>query len=306
MDLETKQSTLDIKPDHVGSRLDVVLADALQLSRSQSRKMLANGQVTLNQRIMTERDKGRTLAADDELCITGITDPAEHKPIAESELTLDVLAETNDYIAVNKPAGMPVHPLEPGETGTVLNAVIARYPQIAGVGEGALRCGVVHRLDTDTSGVLAFALTDDGFEQLRQAFTMHTTQKIYRAVVMGHLLGSGEESVHLVVAQHRPARVAVTDDADTAGARECRLAWRALAHGNGRTLIEVDLHTGFLHQIRATFAARGCPVLGDNRYGGQAADATRLMLHATSLRACALEATSPMPVEFEQALEAKR
>lgn len=293
---------IEITQLYVDQRLDVVLAMALSLSRSQARALLGTGQVLLNHRVMTPNDKGRNIAAHDRLAVVGVTDPRQIKPIANPALPLTVLTQGKDYLVVEKPAGVPVHPLEQDETETVLNAVIARYPRIAGIGEGSLRCGVVHRLDTETSGALAFALSEERFRRMRRAFSRHTTRKIYRAVVMGTLEGHGQEAVDLVVARHSPARIEVTNNPKEPGARRCTLDWRALDHGAGRTLLEIDLHTGFLHQIRATFAARNCPVVGDGRYGGAAPDAARMMLHAMTLRIGEIEAICPMPLVFYHAI----
>src|SRR5690606_15669336 len=115
----------------------------------------------------------------------------------------------DDFVVLDKPAGMPVHPLAPGEEGTLLNAVIARWPAIDGVGEGGLRSGVVHRLDVDTSGALVMATTHDRWLTLRKAFAAHRTQKQYVAIVRGHPPEKGEHRAYLTIARHRPARVKV-------------------------------------------------------------------------------------------------
>lgn len=296
------ETSIEITSDYVDQRLDFVLANALSLSRSQARALLKARQVVLNDHVQRLSDKGRCLAQNDRVVIYGFTDPKRLVPLANPSIPLHVLTEGQDYLIVEKPAGMPVHPMKRDETETVLNTVIARYPQIAGIGEGSLRCGVVHRLDTETSGALAFALSESRFQSMRLAFSEHQTRKVYRAVVAGLLKGRGEEMLNLVVAQHSPARVAVTHDPNQPGARRCTLEWQTLKQGKDRTLVEIQLHTGFLHQIRATFAARGFPVVGDARYGGTAADVGRMMLHAMTLEVDGVQATSPMPLEFDQAL----
>ena len=119
---------------------------------------------------------------------------------------------------------------------------------------------------------------------LRKAFATHAVRKLYRAVVWGPLQGERREELDLVVAQHQPALVRVAATPDSRGARRCALHWRSLAVGADRTLIEVSLETGFLHQIRVTMAHLGHPVVGDLRYGRADDPAPRLMLHAMSLR----------------------
>jgi len=180
---------------------------------------------------------------------------------------------------VNKPAGMPIHPLKPGETSTLLNTVIARYPQIHSLGEGGLRSGVVHRLDLGTTGVVAFALDTATWHTFRQAFVDHTTRKTYRALVHGHPPSQGHQECPLRIARHKPAHVVVGPGHDQ---RLCRLAWRVRHLLTDAAEIEVDLETGFLHQIRVMFAHMGHPLLGDTQYG--AVDRwPRPMLHATCL-----------------------
>ena len=291
---QVDQKTVEVTEDAVG-RLDVWLAATLSISRRQVRAALERGQVKVNDQLVGAADKGCLLAAGDRVVVIGETDEQCMHPLPDKQ-DLDIIAQGNDWLVVNKPPGMPVHPLEPDETGTLLNQVVAHYPQIIGVGEGGLRCGVVHRLDVDTSGVTAFALTQERWEQLREAFSEHRAEKIYRAIVSGRLRGSGKERVRLVVAEHRPALVKVVDK----GGRWCSLSWRVLrcfpSEVGEVTALEIKLETGFLHQIRVTFAAMGHSVVGDNRYGGVAA--TRLMLHAQRLRVGPVTGEAALPEGF--------
>ena len=130
------------------------------------------------------------------------------------------------WLAADKPAGMPVHPLAEDETGTLLNAVVARHPEVQGVGEGALRSGVVHRLDVDTSGVMLVARDQGTWQRLRDAFTARQVEKVYRALLLGRLQGEGAVSVGLLTARHRPARVRVArpEEAESRAVRQARSA----------------------------------------------------------------------------------
>jgi 23S rRNA pseudouridine1911/1915/1917 synthase len=296
-----------VDPRLAGSRLDVVLARELGISRAEARRLLGRGGVRLGAREVGPRDKGEPVHAGAELVVPEWTPPASRAPEPEPEAPLTVLAEGRGWVAVDKPAGVPVHPLAPGEGGTLLNALVARRPGVLGIGEGGLRCGVLHRLDVDTSGALLFATDDVHWKRLRHAFRTHAVRKLYRAVVAGALEGEGEERVRLAVAQHRPARVRVVaerDDPEGGGpGRPTRLHWRALRALRGATLVEVDLGTGFLHQIRAVFAHRGHPVLGDRAYGGPDADvARRQLLHASRLAYGEIDVRSPDPADFADAL----
>ena len=158
-------------------------------------------------------------------------------------------------------------------------------------------------LDTDTSGALVVATEQARWLELRSAFKERRARKTYRAIVQGHLTGGGLEVMHLVVAQHKPARVAVTEEQP--GARRCSLSWKAVERLNGATLLEINLKTGFLHQIRVMFAHLGHPVLGDVTYG-KGDEAPRQVLHAARLEVADVKAESPDPPDFLGMLESLR
>lgn len=294
---------LRVEPSDTGRRLDVFLAERLELSRAQARRLLARGAVRVDGRTTSERAKGERVVAGATLEILPFLRPEERRAVAQPELPLEVLAEGPGWLALDKPAGVPVHPLEEEETGTLLNALIARRPEIHGVGEGGLRSGVVHRLDVDTSGVLLWATDAPTWERLRAAFSAHEVEKVYRAIVVGRLEGAGELALGLVTARHRPARVRVVEAAElshTRGARLGELAWRTLAVGADVTLLEVRPRTGHLHQIRASLAHLGFPIAGDRTYGApdDPTGAQRQMLHAARVAWGDVAAESPDPPDF--------
>jgi 23S rRNA pseudouridine1911/1915/1917 synthase len=194
---------------------------------------------------------------------------------------------------------MPVHPYSTRERHTALNALATCRPEILGVGEGALRSGVVHRLDVDTSGVLVFATAQEVWERLRSAFRERRMVKVYRAIVAGRAEGEGHVEVGMVVARRTPARVRVTE-----GGRRVELTWRALETVGEATLVEVRPRTGFLHQIRAALAHLGHPLVGDVGYGGPDAPCgiERHLLHASRLEGAGIAAAAPDPADFQAAL----
>lgn len=291
------------RPEDAGQRLDAFLCARLSLSRAAARRLLDAAQVRYNGR--PAREKGVILAAGDRVRVDDAG--GEDAPLAEPDAPLAVAAQGEDWVVVNKPAGTAVHPLRPRERGTVLNALASRFPQIVGVGEGGLRSGVVHRLDVDTSGVLLFALTQPAWQRLREAFTSRGIVKQYLAIVHGELRGGRDESLHLTVARHRPALVKVVDAARAgeSGVRRCTLAWHGLAASRTASLIEVDLGTGFLHQVRVMLAHRGHPLVGDTAYGGEPiAGAARPMLHARRLKWEAIDAHASPPEDFAAACAA--
>lgn len=288
--------------DWDGARLDRYLTDALGASRSQVRQLLARGGVSVDDRVVGSSAKGSPLRAGSRIEVARFRHPAARRPIPDPESPLLILAEGEGWIAVDKPAGTPVHPLDEAERGTLLNALVARRPEVLGVGEAGLRSGVVHRLDVQTSGVLLFATREERWESLRRAFRRHRVWKGYRAVVAGELAGEGDLALHLAVTRHRPARVRVRPEG-ASGSRMTVLHWRSLERNRRATLVEVEPVTGFLHQIRVALAHLGHPVVGDAVYGGDSASAApRLMLHAAAVRFSEIDVRSPDPLEFREAL----
>lgn len=261
--------------------------------------------VRVDGRRVTQRDKGRVVHLRTAIEVSDAVRDADAVPVATPDVVIDVLAERDGLLIINKPACVAVHPLQPGETGTLLNAAVARWPGIVGVGEGGLRSGVVHRLDVDTSGALAIAITQDAWQRGREAIESHTAVKRYHAIVHGALEGSGREVMQLVVAQHKPAKVRVVTDTQhaPAGARQCDLRWSAMESLADHTLVEIELGTGFLHQIRVMMAAIGHAVVGDSLYGAADTLAPRQMLHARELTIAGLTGQAAYPADFQNTLQ---
>jgi 23S rRNA pseudouridine1911/1915/1917 synthase len=291
-----------VGPAEAGRRLDVFLAERLGLSRAQVRRLLGRGAVAVQGRVARGRDKGRSLASGDAVEVAPYRPPSDQRVAPEPELPLRVVGEGPGWLAADKPAGMAMHPYEEGETGTLLGAVVARRPEVHGVGEGGLRSGIVHRLDVDTSGVVLVASDAEVWQRLRRAFQDHRVEKVYRAVVAGRVESEGRADVGVCMARHRPARVRVVPEAERAGARgvwPVRMTWRPLEVRAGESLVEVRPETGFLHQIRVVLAAAGHPLLGDRTYAPRvvAARAPHHLLHATRVAFEQIEAEAPVPDE---------
>jgi len=289
-----------------GRRLDAFLAAALGVSRAAARRVLQAGGVRVDGRAAPLAAKGRALCSGQrvEVQAGAAAPPCALRPQPAPELPLRLLAEGPGWLAVDKPAGAPVHPLLPGERGALLNALVARRPEVIGVGESGLRSGVVHRLDVQTSGVLLFATTEERWRELRGAFHRRRIAKWYRALVHGRMQGEGELALHLTVAQHRPARVRAAPPG-AARSRLCTLHWRALTQLRGATLLEVRPRSGFLHQVRASLAHIGHPLLGDTAYGAAPTPGiSRHMLHAARIAWLDIQAQSPTPPDFTAAQNA--
>jgi 23S rRNA pseudouridine1911/1915/1917 synthase len=184
-------------------------------------------------------------------------------PVPQPELPLELLHIDVAMIAVCKPAGPPSHPLRAGETGTVANALVARYPECAGAGRDPREAGLVHRLDRGTSGVLVAARDAGTWQTLREAFSAGEVDKHYLAVAAGAVTDGSCD------APLRPAgqRAALARPGER-GSLPAFTSWRAVATGPGVTLLAVTAATGRMHQVRAHLAASAAPLLGDPLYGG--------------------------------------
>ncbi|MCA9836509.1 MAG: RluA family pseudouridine synthase [Trueperaceae bacterium] len=284
-------------------RLDKFLAETLELSRREVQLLLGAEVVWVNRQRVSEKAKGRILEPGLSIEIESL-EPLSTQILTNTSKTLTVLYEDSEYLIVDKPAPMPVMPLRTSETETVLNFLIPHYPELQGVGDGGLKSALVHRLDNETSGCLMLARNQVAWERAREAIQAKESYKTYRAIVAGQLDGQGQERVLLEISSHRPAKVRLASQ-ESKASRLCYLSWRVLQTFNSASLVEVDLGTGFLHQIRVIFAHMGYPLLGDTLYG-QAQEKQRInrhMLHASRLKVLEREAYSPDPADFQSLLE---
>ncbi len=182
---------------------------------------------------------------------------------APEDLPLELLLVDDDFVIVNKPAGMVVHAGAGHARGTLVNALLHRLGKLSGAG-GALRPGIVHRLDKDTSGALVVARNDKAHEHLAEQFRSRNVRKIYLALVHGKMpRDSGTISLPISRDPHRRTRMTARESKG----RHARTDWRVIARLDRCTLVEAVLHTGRTHQIRAHFAAIGHPIVGDTLYG---------------------------------------
>jgi 23S rRNA pseudouridine1911/1915/1917 synthase len=300
-----ESTRIEVSEEDGGQRLDRYLADQLAISRARVRHLLEVGRIRLGARTLALSDKSHSTLPDEVFEIEGSILATDERPIPRPDLALDVRAEGRGWLVIDKPAGCGVHPLRPDQDDTVLNAVLARHPEIYGVGEGGLRSGVVHRLDVDTTGALALATNEQLWKRLRGAFSEHRVRKTYLAIVAGRFEARRRIDLSLAVKQHSPARVGVV----TSGGTACRLRVtpeRVFAHAS---LVEVELETGFLHQIRASLAHIGHPILGDVEYGAPSAEtigieASRPMLHATQLLVDEIAVRIDPPADFQAIVDA--
>ncbi len=229
-------------------------------------------------------------------------------PVPAPELALDVLHADARLLALNKPPGQPSHPLRPGETGTLANALVARFPECAAVGRDVREGGLVHRLDRGTSGVLLAARDMEAYQATRRAFAAGEVAKSYLALVAGSAR-DGEMDAPLVQ-RGRRSLLAHFGDPD---ALEAVTRWRVMATASGVSLLEVTAKSGRMHQVRAHLAAAGHPLAGDPLYGGpETVGGQRVehpFLHARSIAlphpdGGRLEVDAPLPDQRAAALVA--
>jgi 23S rRNA pseudouridine1911/1915/1917 synthase len=258
----------DVAPEEAGQRLDrVVTAHCPELSRTRVQELIEAGLVFIDGRAATKGSQN--LRGGERI----VLDARERPPLrAEAEsISLEILYEDEDVIAVNKPAGMTVHAGAGNPRGTLVNALLGRGQSLSQSND-LLRPGIVHRLDKETSGVILVAKNDAAHAKLGEAFRRRAVKKTYIALVQG-LLPAASGRIELAIGRdpRRRTRMAAVPKSRPGAvlrtAREARTDWRALARIDSMTLVEIQLHTGRTHQIRVHFSALKHPVVGDTLYG---------------------------------------
>jgi 23S rRNA pseudouridine1911/1915/1917 synthase len=262
-------------------RLDRAVAKLFGVSRGRAMEWIAEGRVRIDGK---RAPKGTPVQAGARISVVR---PPPDQPIAQPDLAIRIVHADAHVVVADKPAGMPSHPLKAGETGTAANALVGRFPELARVGPSPREGGLVHRLDTDTSGLLLAARTDAAHAMLRAQFVARTVEKGYLALVGGEIHAGGEIALPLLHDPRDPRRMQAASDPGYAaehGARAAITRFLPLERRGGFTLLEVEIPTGVMHQIRAHLAFIGHPLAGDELYGGpQLPGLSRHFLHAARL-----------------------
>jgi len=282
-------AALVVEAGEAGLRLDAFLARRkLAASAAEARRAVAAGVVRVNGR---RAKKGLHLEPGDQVDV-GEGPALSHILVPTPELELGVLYQDGDIIAVDKPAGVPSHPLRAGDTATVASALVARFPECATASPDAREGGLGHRLDVATSGVLLAARRREAWHRLREALSAPLCEKLYLAETRGCFPTADGVPGEFVLPGPRPGSFVVTAPVGRRGRRGSRVRL-----GSGRAplparteitlleprasaaLVEARLQRGRAHQVRAHLAFLGIPVVGDPIYGEPAADNV-LRLHA--------------------------
>lgn len=280
-----------------GERLDRIVALEAGVSRHEAQTCIDGGGVTVNGRVVT-KGSARVVTAD--VIAVDMPAAADTRLVPDSAVAFEVVYDDEDIIVVDKPPGVVVHPGAGNADGTLVHGLLAHYPEIAGVGDSD-RPGIVHRLDSGTSGLMVVARTEAARAALVEALSLRDVTRQYRALSWGEVDGlDGIIDAPLGRSTRERTKMAVVADG-----REARTRYEVADRFTipaRLTLLECTLETGRTHQIRVHLAAIGHPVVGDTRYGRArpALRCERPFLHAERL-AFAHPITGE-PMAFESAL----
>ncbi|GFR35050.1 RluA family pseudouridine synthase [Thermobrachium celere] len=303
--MQTKSMNFVVDVDDIGKRIDVYLAEMIDnMSRSQIQKIINNGNVTVNDKVVKNNYK---LKEDDEI-VLNLPEPVTLK-VEPENIPIEIMYEDDDIVVVNKPQGMVVHPAPGNYSGTLVNALLYHCKNLSSI-NGVIRPGIVHRIDKDTSGVLVVAKNDLAHRSLAEQIKEHSVNRIYLAITEGVIKEDGG-TINRPIARHPVDRKKM---AIVEGGREAITHFRVLERFKENTYIECKLETGRTHQIRVHMSSIGHPLVGDPVYGykkqkyklqGQALHATTLgFIHPTKKQY--MEFTATPPSYFLELLEKLR
>ena len=272
-----------------GVRLDAALLDAFPTTtRAFVRDAIAGGGILVAARGDAEprpAAKGMKLRGGETVFVRELMEKADNRVAPDGRVPVKCVFADGSLLAFDKPAGMPVQPLTCRERGTLMNAVVAAYPECRDIGDQPLMAGALHRIDADTSGLVLVARTAEAFAGLREQFAAQAVRKTYLALVEGAVAAGGTLENDLVHDPTVPYCRMVDAEAFAARHREragelrplhavTRFRPIAMAHEEceERTLLEVEIFTGVTHQIRAQLALAGMHIVNDRLYGAFAVE----------------------------------
>ncbi len=294
-----------IEKTYIGEecRLDVVTAQLAEITRSYAVKLIADGNVCVNSRVVSKNTKIK----ENDVITINIPEPVSDEALPEN-IPLDIVYEDSDLLVVNKPKGMVVHPAAGQQNGTLVNALLYHCKgSLSGIG-GVSRPGIVHRIDKDTSGLLIVAKNDSSHNFLASQIKEHSFTREYEAVVYGNVKND-KGTVNAPIGRHPVKRkqMAVTP----VNSRDATTHYEVINRYNGFTYLRLRLETGRTHQIRVHMSYIGYPLAGDEVYGpkkvikelgGQCLHARKIgFIHPSTKEY--MEFTSELPLYFKDFLE---
>lgn len=273
-----------IYQEKYGCRIDKFLKDTsdLGMSRNQIADQIKLGNVLVN----GKKIKPKYILRENDAISINSKQIKDDNIRPNKNINLDIIFSDENIIAINKPAGLQVHPDFHEKKNTLANALIAKFPEIKNVGEDPMRPGIMHRLDRDTSGIIIVAKNQKVFLELKNKFKAREIEKKYWAIIFGKLEKSGTINKPLARAASYKKQVIAGKKTKTK-IREALTRYNVLKTGDNFSLVEVSPKTGRMHQIRVHLASIGHPIVGDDLYkmkNIKTADAPRQMLHAKSIK----------------------
>lgn len=255
--IEAGLETVTAEAEDAGTRADVFLAAKLSVSRSNMQKLLEDGRVKRGEKIIKANYKVRA----GEMFVVDIPEPEPIEAVPEN-IPLDIIYEDDDVVVLNKARGMVVHPAPGNYTGTLVNALLYHCSNLSGI-NSAIRPGIVHRLDKDTSGIMIVAKNDAAHISLSQQIQSKTAVRTYLAVVRGNIkTDSGTIETQIARDKTDRKKMAVVKE----GGRDAITDYEVLERFGKYTLVRCKLRTGRTHQIRVHMEYLGYPLVGDPKY----------------------------------------
>lgn len=255
--IEAGLETVTAEAEDAGTRADVFLAAKLGVSRSNMQKLLEDGRVKRGEKIIKANYKVRA----GEMFVVDIPEPEPIEAVPEN-IPLDIIYEDDDVVVLNKARGMVVHPAPGNYTGTLVNALLYHCSNLSGI-NSAIRPGIVHRLDKDTSGIMIVAKNDAAHISLSQQIQSKTAVRTYLAVVRGNIkTDSGTIETQIARDKSDRKKMAVVKE----GGRDAITDYEVLERFGKYTLVRCKLRTGRTHQIRVHMEYLGYPLVGDPKY----------------------------------------
>lgn len=302
----SERQQLTVPDEAAGQRLDQFLAAALQRTRGEVQRKIAAGEITVDDR---RAAKDFRLVSGQVITLAPDAPPAPAGPTPEPR----IVAEDDDVLVLDKPAGLTVHPAPGVKESTLVDWLLRQRPNVAGVGEDPRRPGIVHRLDREASGLMVVAKTPAAFEFLQRAFQEQRVVKHYTALVHGIVKQDAGVIRFPIERSEHDGRMSAKPIGGEG--REAETHFTVLERLPPFTLLDVETKTGRTHQIRVHFQAIGHPVAGDPLYHQRKRQTNkvppRLFLHAIQLTfphpdGGTRSFSSPLPSELETFLQSLR